>query len=330
MLALHLTLSLAATLAGASPPADNTPPEVLVLPLETSGGVHRQLESRLDSELRDEFEGSATAECEGECNPAKLARDRGVFVVWGEVHRESRDYRMRVRLHEPIRGDVVAEAESVCEICGVQPVAYRLEELGSRVSQQLQLIQSRDTMLEISSTPSGSKVTCDGKRRGATPVELPVTPGRHNCVIEAPGYIPAKVHAEVVSGSTARHEVRLVPRPSADPDPTGELKKRVAIRRKLGIAALAAGGAGMAGSIPMFILNHRPIQSDCTGNNLDSNGRCRYRYTTLTAGIVMATAGAAVAATGVGLLLSARRLGRGTVAARVGPRGAHVTWKVRF
>lgn len=82
-----------------------------------------------------------------------------------------------------------------------------------------------------------------------------------------------------------------------------EKADRARLQRNLGWASVATGGAAIGASIPLFALHGNAVQRHCTGNNIDVNGLCRYQHTTRGGGVVLISAGAALVATGVALVV---------------------------
>ena len=59
----------------------------------------------------------------------------------------------------------------------------------------------------------------------------------------------------------------------------------------------------------MIVIDENEIKSDCSGDNVDANGVCRYRYNTLAGGIVAVVVGTVASSLGtLALIHGTRRL----------------------
>jgi hypothetical protein len=84
----------------------------------------------------------------------------------------------------------------------------------------------------------------------------------------------------------------------------------------------ALGLGGIAGGATLLAFHHKPAGDRCDQTeNLDSTGLCRYRYSTLGAGVGTLVGGLALAVTGVALIVMASKRGeRSGARAKLEPR----------
>nr|MBP7292390.1 hypothetical protein [Nannocystaceae bacterium] len=71
----------------------------------------------------------------------------------------------------------------------------------------------------------------------------------------------------------------------------------------------------------LAVLDEAPMRSRCSGENIDIEGHCKYRYDSLGAGIGVLVGGAAALATGVALLVVAKRRSKPSRVAMMPSRG---------
>jgi hypothetical protein len=83
-------------------------------------------------------------------------------------------------------------------------------------------------------------------------------------------------------------------------------------------------GTVVAGAVLLGI-DSRPVQSRCSGDSVDINGKCEYLHDTVVVGAVLTSAGAAAIVTGVALAIVGRRGRKGSRA-----RAAATIGGIRF
>jgi hypothetical protein len=177
-------------------------------------------------------------------------------------------------------------------------------------------------MLAVTSTPDGAWVSVDGEKVGKTPLELPFAEGAHDVRVTKPGHVAQLRRVALVTGVHERIEIELVPLPEPDRVPS----KRRALPAVGGLA-IGLGVAAVGLGIGLAVIDENPQRSRCNGRNVDVEGHCKYRYATLEGGIAAIVVGAAVLATGIALLVVARRKGRSD---RVAWRVGHTPLVLRF
>jgi hypothetical protein len=167
-------------------------------------------------------------------------------------------------------------------------------------------------LVEIRSEPPGAKVYVGGELVGTTPLELPIDAGIHQLRIELTGRIGLRRKIEVVAGeaTTLDFELQRLPPKSA---------RERKLFTGLGWAGFALGLGAVTGGAAMIRMDEHPVTSDCSGNNVDFQGNCRWRYDTLEGGIGLVASGALLIGTGVALLVVGRDKYKSSPVARVTP-----------
>jgi hypothetical protein len=172
------------------------------------------------------------------------------------------------------------------------------------ISLRLQVEPNTNALLVLESAPTGAEVHVDGELAGTTPVEYPVKPGRHKVRVALAGY----------RGET--REVVVVP---DERERVGFNLARAGRAATIwGAVSTGAGLASLGAGIGLLAINGREDTSDCSGDNVDIDGDCKYRYETLPGGIAATAVGAVLTGVGVGLLIHGRTRAR-RARASVGP-----------
>ena len=81
-----------------------------------------------------------------------------------------------------------------------------------------------------------------------------------------------------------------------------------------GWASLAVGLAATGAGAALIAIDERPIRRDCSGENVDAAGHCKWRHNTLGGGVALTIAGVAAIAVGVALVVIDRRRARRSAA----------------
>ena len=84
-------------------------------------------------------------------------------------------------------------------------------------------------------------------------------------------------------------------------------------------SAFGAGGVSLLTGFVLLGIDENPYRKDCSGDNVDANGACKFRYNTLGAGIGMTVTGVALVAAGTTLLVMDKKKER-QMSAAIGPR----------
>jgi hypothetical protein len=181
------------------------------------------------------------------------------------------------------------------------------------ISVRLQVEPDTNAVLLLKSAPTGAEVHVDGELAGTTPLEYPVKPGRHKVRVALVGYRGETREVVVVPDEREQVGFNLAPAGRA-------ATIWGAVSTGTGLASLGAG-------IALLAINGREDTSDCSGDNVDIDGDCKYRYETLPGGIAATAVGAVLTGVGVGLLIHGRKRAR-RARASVGPGTLQVA--VRF
>jgi len=237
------------------------------------------------------------------------------------------DQRLSATVTDLRSGDVVVELERVCELCGRSELGDASADLVSNILRKLRAHASVVTSLSLDSVPAGASVRIDGEDVGVTPLDLQIEPGRHEVEVSAPGYENQTQDVTVQRGAAEHLRLRLAANNmAADTVPTSATPPRA---RVITGAALVAGGlAGLATGATLLAIHGRPIESDCSGDNVDADGDCHYLHDTRTGGVVGVVAGSAALVAGAVVLgLTLRKRERSV---SVHPTGSGLLVRGRF
>lgn len=161
-------------------------------------------------------------------------------------------------------------------------------------------------VLVVQSAPSGAAVSIDGEPVGKTPLTHPIEPGRHELRVELSGHRPQI--REVVLAPDKREEIAI------------NFRRAGQTATILGGVSLGGGLAAIGAGIALLVIDGREDTSDCSGDNVDADGDCKYEFTTLGGGIAATVTGAVLAGVGVALLvIGKRRAKKSRARARIRP-----------
>jgi hypothetical protein len=196
-----------------------------------------------------------------------------------------------------------------CEHCADDRLTEASTELARQLLRDL-AVRSGRTILDVESSPSGARITLDGRPVGATNATFNTFPGSHVVLVDKAGYRSEARTVIAREGKTAEVAVTLVPADRALPaDRSARLVSGVLVGG--GILAIIAGGI-------LLELGTRGGSND------------RYRYAGATpAGAVIGVAGAAACAAGVYVWWHVPASSGSAPAAGVGS-GAVAGWGVQF
>ncbi len=315
---------------------------VMVLPVESWGDIESHVPASLVARMiegleRGKFtvvEATAvgakipTGACDPECVKGVVAGTEVSHLVRASVVVEGRDYNVRVDLFDADTGELSATSSDVCEICGHEELASLVGDLSATLRRKLSAAVDPPPLLRVLVEPEGSVVEVDGEIVGVTPIELTLAPGEHDVVVRRQGYVPHRSRLSLIDGVTETVSTQLAPlRISAPPPEVEGASGRK--RTTLGWAAIGVGAGAAIGGVALLVLDERPIQSDCSGENVDMFGNCLYRYNTLAGGVAMLVGGVGALTVGALLVARSRRRGRTSDArATLRPGGAGMI--VRF
>ncbi|XXY12236.1 PEGA domain-containing protein [Sorangium sp. So ce185] len=188
--------------------------------------------------------------------------------------------------------------------------------------------EEQDASLRIESTPSGARLTIDGKAVGLTPWEGRLPLGEHALEVSARGYVRSRQPVQLVRRKQRELSVVL----EREPD-LAEIRRlrNVMVGVSYGVGALGLGVFAVTGS--MALAKVRDIKSRCGGTSCPESERANVDAaadlgTLATAGLMM---GAAGVGGGTSLLfgLDLRRIERRGGAGPGGSQAAgEVAWTV--
>lgn len=317
------TYTLLAALVAASPVPTGAG-SVVTMSVEADGELNEAMAERLDDSLRESVRKSdirivklpdklvrRAAECNDDnCRAELISKADAKFLLVPEITLDDKDYSMRLTLYTA-SGSKTAQLEETCSLCGLVEASELIADLGARMGRKIDLA-TRASFVAIRSEPTDAKVYIDGDLVGTTPLELPVDAGVHQLRVEMAGRIGVRRKLELVAGeaTTLEFELQRVP-------PRSVRERR--LFTGLGWTGFALGLGAVTGGAAMIRMDEEPVTSDCTGDNIDFQGNCRWRYDTLEGGIALVTTGALLIGTGVALLVVGRDKHRTSSVARVTP-----------
>lgn len=231
-----------------------------------------------------------------------VAQEHGLSrVIDVVVEVEGHAYAVRIRILRGDDGEPLATVAETCNPCAVEEAAEMVAASFARTRFELDRLRSAPASLRVTTTPDGAILRLEGRIVGRSPYEGLVSAGTLVLEAELAGFQPAS--RSVALAPDARERVHLVLEPVARPRP----RPRMAV----GAGLLGAGGAlAIAGGVLVGI-DSRPWRGRCSGRDVDVDGDCRFLYDTLSPGAVLVAAGAALATTGVVLVVRAsKRRGR--------------------
>ncbi len=236
------------------------------------------------------------------------------------------DQRLKIAIVDLTDGSTVVELERTCELCGRDELLDATADLSATALRKLQSHAAVTTEVLVDSIPPGATVMLDGDEVGTTPLRVEVSPGPHTVELSAPGYDPFSHGLDLERGTTESVRLRLsatsspVPAPDTAPPPPGPQRRRG--RVIAGASLLGGGFAAAAAGVTLLVLHGRPITSDCSGSEVDTDGDCHFLHDTRTGGVIGLSVGAAALVGGAVVLgLELRRDRPGTVAVSPTPGG---------
>lgn len=299
-----LGTALALAVAAPAPEATDAPsgPGVGMLRLRLPDDVSEPDQITLNDRFADGLQrsGMTTAPVPAEASACEdapcyesAAEQAGVeLMVGGTVQKTGPDYSVQVYVISSETGEVVAQVDGVCEICGIGELGDVVGSLAARLRPTLENT-TQPTTLTVESEPEGAEVWVDGKQVGTTPVKVPVAPGEHEIDV-------------IKEGRRTKHlEVTL--RPGVNESYSFRLARSTRVPEWVPWTSLGVGVASLASGIALLAIDENPIRRDC---NPDVDGRCQYLYDTVNGGVVLTVVGVALVGTGVGLLIARARQDR--------------------
>jgi hypothetical protein len=299
---------LAPARARASEPSVDT---IALLPVTIDGELSPAWRERLQASLREGFargrralvDIDAPAQCDAVC-----LRQRSVGARWiarARVTVRDRDFDVAIELLDARDGTRVTSSARTCEVCAVAEVGEMLADHAGVLDRKLDTLAHAAPSVRFETRPTAATVWLDGALVGTAPIARTVAEGRHRARAEQRGYLPVEMQFDAVAGT--RESVLL----ELSPDPRPPRAMRAA-----GWTLLAVGLAGVAAGVPLVVLHGRPYRQRCTGNDVDADGDCRFRYGTRDGGATALAVGSAALVSSIVLLATSRARARGRVALR--------------
>jgi len=302
-------LSTAVALVLAGPPAGTAPdpgvaagPTVgalrLRLPNDVSGPDQDTLNQRFGEGLQrsgltaSPVPKEASACQDAACYQEAAQKAQVELLVGGDVQKTGPDYAVQVYAISAETGEVVAQVDGVCEICGIGELGDVVGSLAARLRPTLDNT-NQPTTLTVETDPEGAEVWIDGERMGETPLQTRIAPGTHELDV-------------VKRGRRTKHvEVSL--RPGVNETYSFRLARSTRVPQWVPWVGLGAGAVSLASGIALLVIDEDPIRNDC---NPDAEGRCQYLYDTVAGGATLTVLGVALVGTSVGLLIAQARQDR--------------------
>lgn len=243
--------------------------------------------------------GCTTSDCIRQVGETLGAR----YLVRTRIEAHDRDYEVSLELLDPRSGEVLARAQEGCDVCGLNEAGELATLQAAALAQKLDMVADRPALLRLESAPPGATVEVDGEVVGTTPLEHRLPAGEHVLTVRKSGHLGVERTITSVGGVEERLSFDL-------PERSGGQRWR-SVLAPVGWALFATGLATAGAGATLIAIDERPYQRDCNGENVDANGTCRFRYDTMTGGIVAVATAAALVGTGIGLVVHARRKGTG-------------------
>jgi hypothetical protein len=239
----------------------------------------------------------------------EIVDDPGADTVTATVRVQGGDQHLAMQL-AGADGVARAKVEQTCDLCGAAELAELAADLAAALGRKVGAQDGQPPRLDVQSRPAGARVLVDGVAVGTTPLQVDVEPGEHTVAVEREGH------------STRTHELSFAPGEleslsvTLEPD-RGVLPWLAAV----GWTGLAVGAASAAGGVTLLAIDGRPITTDCTGDNRDDDGDCKFVHETLGGGVALIAVGAVLIAGGITAIVLSRPRGEARRRARVHPAG---------
>ncbi|MBL4687443.1 MAG: hypothetical protein JKY37_22800 [Nannocystaceae bacterium] len=312
-----LIAGVATNVKAPEPPA--VVPTVLVQPLAIVGEVAPAWQTEFRTRLHDGLRRGAARlvlpasdACEsGEgaddsCWTSLATQRDAAFIIAARVSRSDRDYFIRLEVVSAASGQIVASTEQPCELCGLAEVGRLLEDIAGTIAARVDALASARTVVLFTSAPAGALVKLDGEVLGTMPLSHEVNAGPHQAEAALADHVTQtrSFRAEPGVDQTLRFE--LAPRPTTDRT----------VLPAIGWASLGVGVAAVGAGGFLLAIHNKPVSSNCSGENVNAAGVCKFQRDTRAGGISLVAGGAVAVIAGVAIAIVARKHHRGRVAAR--------------
>jgi hypothetical protein len=292
---------------GARPAMASSEPEpsIVVLPLRIDGELPEARRQELETALRRGLEraelelvDAAATDCNTIVCATEVARAaKADYAVLPRIAITRRDYDLVIEVIDARQGKVVASSAEHCEVCGIAEVIELVDTRAAALSARLQALRLGAPVLVFESTPPGALIHIDGDVVGETPLQRVVEAGAHRVGAELSGYVPETREIDAVPGVHSTIDFELTPIPRS---------VRFRRLRIFGWTAIGVGAAAVLVGGPLIAVHGRENEVVCSGANVDPRGNCKYLHATRGPGIAVTVVGAALLATGIGILIGTR------------------------
>lgn len=341
----HLQLTLLTAALWVAPMAAGAAVDgkrIVAMPMDVEGALPDHARADIDARIRDALGHGGNIDvtdpvasdeattCVGTaCLEEIAAAAEATHVLRTIVKVDGRDYEIELVVSDGATGMTVATAADTCDTCGLAEVGSVVTDIANAVRRKLEAEVTPPPTLVVRSKPAGAMVLLDGEPIGTTPLEATVPAGEHDITIEKRGFIVARQRAAFVDGVRESVSVNLERTAGAEDTGPGGPRPGRALRivgwttAGLGLGAVGAG-------IALIVIDGKEITSDCSGDSVDLDGDCRWRYGTLTGGAVAAGVGGAALVTGITLAVIGHKRGRQRAAASARVRPTATGLALRF
>ena len=243
------------------------------------------------------------------------ARDNGAsYGVWAKLSVESnqRDYAFVIKAVGAGTSNVIATVEGQCDLCGFEEAVEMVEAKAAALPPAIERLSATNPVVAFTSTPDGVEISVDGDVVGTTPLEVPLSPGKHRVRGTKDGYEPQTIEVDAVEGVRKELGFSLVEIPDQPKRPAEPIDEPVERPRGLIVGGAVLTSLGIAGAVAgatLLGLNGRSYKRECEA---DSMGNCRQLYNTVVIGSIPTALGSAAFGAGVAMLVIGTRRARGS------------------
>lgn len=239
------------------------------------------------------------------CYKSLAAKTGAAYIVRAVVTVRDRDYNVRVDLFNGSDGQRIAATQDGCEICGVVDASGLIDSAAATLRLKLDTLAKGPASFKLATDPPGALVTIDGEIAGTTPLNRPISPGKHLIRVSKDGFIALEREVTFVEGVGEELQYSLEKLPSRLPG------------KRWGYASIAVGILGIGAGVALTAIDGNNYSFDCEGDNVMDPGvtgkkECRSLFNTKWYGFGATLAGAALLTLGTVILVSARSKTDGT------------------
>ena len=303
--------------AAAAPAADDEKKVVALLPLRVEGELPEHIRAAMEEDLGNALARDASLQiirsdettarssvarrCEvTQCFQETARANNSEFLVLPLISVYGRDYEFKITLIDGASGEAVADSAGTCDVCGHEEAREGLANEVAALSRKIAAQTTTPPTLVVRTVPAGARVIFDDELLGVTPLEVIVDGGEHDIRVEKSSFLATRKRIAFVDGVTETLDLELTPAPTVD-DP------RAKLLRGLGWTGVGLGAGALVGAGVLIGLEEQPITLRCSGENVDYEGNCKYRYATVEGGVALAVTGVALVAGGITMLVLAKK-----------------------